>query len=107
MTPWQRYQADLKRPDFSYDPAQERAVQHLQAIYEALLEQPRPNRLQRLMQRLRRPAREPVKGLYLWGGVGRGKTYLVDVFFDSLPFPEKRRLHFHDFPCGYSPRSIR
>ncbi|NLO80858.1 MAG: cell division protein ZapE [Xanthomonadaceae bacterium] len=97
MTPWQRYQADLKRPDFSYDPAQERAVQHLQAIYEALLEQPRPNRLQRLMQRLRRPAREPVKGLYLWGGVGRGKTYLVDVFFDSLPFPEKRRLHFHHF----------
>src|SRR5690606_42110646 len=97
MTPWQRYQADLKRPDFSYDPAQERAVQHLQAIYEALLEQPRPNRLQRLMQRLRRPAREPVKGLDQRGGSGRGKTYLLDVFFDSLPCPDKRRWDSHPF----------
>jgi len=39
----------------------------------------------------------PVKGLYLWGGVGRGKTYFVDTFFDSLPFNRKLRLHFHGF----------
>lgn len=97
MNPWQRYQADLERPGFSHDPAQERAVQHLQAIYEALQRQPQPNALQRLTARLRQPQREPVKGLYLWGGVGRGKTYLVDVFFDSLPFKEKQRLHFHHF----------
>ena len=38
-----------------------------------------------------------VRGLYLWGGVGRGKTYLVDKFFDTLPFKEKLRLHFHRF----------
>ncbi len=42
-----------------------------------------------------RPA--PVTGLYLWGGVGRGKTYLLDLFFDTLPFHEKLRLHFHRF----------
>ncbi len=39
----------------------------------------------------------PVKGLYFWGGVGRGKTYLVDTFFESLPFEQKVRTHFHRF----------
>lgn len=39
----------------------------------------------------------PIKGLYLWGGVGRGKTYFVDTFFDCLPFDNKLRLHFHRF----------
>lgn len=38
-----------------------------------------------------------VPGLYLWGGVGRGKTHLCDLFFEELPFPEKTRLHFHRF----------
>jgi cell division protein ZapE len=41
--------------------------------------------------------REPERGLYLWGGVGRGKTWLMDMFFQSLPFPEARRRHFHRF----------
>lgn len=95
MTPWQRYQADLERPEFSYDPAQEDAVRHLQALYEALVEQTATK--PRLLERFRRRRRQPEKGLYLWGGVGRGKTYLVDVFFDSLPFADKKRLHFHHF----------
>jgi cell division protein ZapE len=40
---------------------------------------------------------QPERGLYLWGGVGRGKTWLMDMLFESLPFPEKRRRHFHRF----------
>jgi cell division protein ZapE len=40
---------------------------------------------------------ESIRGLYFWGGVGRGKTYLMDGFFESLPFDKKIRLHFHRF----------
>jgi cell division protein ZapE len=45
----------------------------------------------------RRPPLDPVRGLYLWGGVGRGKTHLMDWFVDNLPLPGKRRVHFHHF----------
>ncbi|WP_316520645.1 cell division protein ZapE [Kitasatospora brasiliensis] len=57
-------------------------------------------RLSRLAGELARPAwrlRRPPRHLYLWGPVGRGKSWLVDTFLDGLPTPDKRRLHFHDF----------
>lgn len=50
-----------------------------------------------LLDRFRNVPLEPEVGLYLWGGVGRGKTYLVDAFFDCLPFERKLRVHFHRF----------
>ncbi|AMO57654.1 ATPase [Endozoicomonas montiporae] len=96
MTPQERYQRDLKRDDFMSDPAQQQAVQHLQTLYEQLITVPPPSLIQRLNP-FASKARTPVQGLYFWGGVGRGKTYLMDTFFDCLPFPEKMRLHFHHF----------
>ncbi len=100
MTPLQRYQKDLQRDDFHYDPAQEMAVQHLQRLYDDLLRrqnQSKPKFIDRLGRRLRKTREEPIQGLYFWGGVGRGKTYLMDTFYDSLPFSQKTRTHFHRF----------
>ncbi len=94
VSPKERYQSDLQQRGFHADAAQVQAVAQLQSLYEQLL-QPLPARgfLDRWLKR----APEPVRGLYLWGGVGRGKTYLMDCFYDSLPLAEKRRLHFHHF----------
>ncbi len=92
LSPRQRYEADLQRPGFAIDPAQARAVEHLQRVHTELLAR-RPRRAA-LGKRLVWPA---VKGLYFWGGVGRGKTYLMDCFYESLPFSRKQRTHFHRF----------
>lgn len=101
MTPLERYQADLKREGFSYDPAQEMAVKHLQRLYDDLVAaqqvKPKGGFFQRLTGKFNKQPVEPVQGLYFWGGVGRGKTYLMDTFFDSLPFENKERTHFHRF----------
>ena len=99
-TPWQRYQADLQREDFTHDPAQEAAVMLLQELYERLLARHTEGGrggLSGWLRKIRGEAPEPEVGLYLWGGVGRGKTYLVDNFHDCLPFPQKLRVHFHRF----------
>jgi len=94
MTPNQRYQADLDRDGFHVDAAQQQAVGLLQALYEALLD-PLPG--PPLWKRMLGQHPPPVQGLYLWGGPGRGKTYLMDCFYDSLPIADKRRVHFHRF----------
>jgi len=94
MTPRQSYQADLDRDGFHADAAQQQAVGLLQALYEALLRRVPALPLWKRMLGRRSP---PVQGLYLWGGPGRGKTYLMDCFYCSLPFTEKRRVHFHRF----------
>ncbi|MAT94733.1 MAG: cell division protein ZapE [Halioglobus sp.] len=97
-TPWQRYQADLQRQDFSHDPAQEEAVRLLQDLYERLCSAPQSSGgLRAFIGRLRGDTPEPETGLYLWGGVGRGKTYLMDNFYECLPFRRKLRVHFHRF----------
>lgn len=92
LSPRERYQRDLTRADFVADVAQAHAVDALQRVYEDLLAAPPLRRLG--SRRLRWPR---VPGLYLWGGVGRGKTYLMDAFYESLPFTRKLRTHFHRF----------
>ncbi|HBD11293.1 MAG TPA: cell division protein ZapE [Porticoccaceae bacterium] len=96
FTPLQRYQHDLKQTGFVADDAQAAAVGKLQLLYERLLapQTGRVNLFQRLLKNQRPPA---VDGLYMWGGVGRGKTYLMDNFYESLPFEQKMRVHFHRF----------
>ena len=93
--PSTRYADGVARGDWRDDPAQHGALQALDRLHAALL-QPVPARgwLHRL---LRQPPPPAVPGLYLWGGVGRGKTFLIDLFYDGLPFAEKRRTHFHRF----------
>ena len=81
---------------FLADPGQFALAARLTDLRARLLAERRPVRAGGGLARLFRRA-EPVRGLYLWGGVGRGKTYLLDVFHRSLPFQDKRRLHFHRF----------
>ncbi|WP_028469785.1 cell division protein ZapE [Neptunomonas japonica] len=103
MTPLERYKKDLLRDDFSYDPAQEIAIGHLQRLYDDLIavDSVQPQTLmQRFSGKFKKQTVEPVQGLYFWGGVGRGKTYMMDTFYDSLPFKQKRRTHFHRFMQG-------
>ena len=100
-TPWDLYQADLLRDDFSYDAAQEMAVKHLQRLYDDLVaadaQQASKGVLRKLAGKIKKKPVRPQQGLYFWGGVGRGKTYLVDTFYDALPFERKMRTHFHRF----------
>lgn len=102
MTPLERYQADLLKPGFVRDAAQQMAIEHLQRLYEELCaaEQHATKRpvLSAAIDKFRRRKNiEPIRGLYFWGGVGRGKTYLMDAFFEALPTQRKMRAHFHRF----------
>jgi len=99
MNPLERYRADLQKPGMSHDPAQEAAVKHLQRVWEQLVERETrsPGLLDRFNQKLFKKKIEPVTGLYFWGGVGRGKTWLMDLFYETLPFDRKMRMHFHRF----------
>tara|TARA_B110000977_G_scaffold59145_1_gene80282 strand:+ start:75 stop:1172 length:1098 start_codon:yes stop_codon:yes gene_type:complete len=96
LTPKQRYQNDLAREGFVADAAQAQAVDKLDQLCGRLVKR---NLRKRggLLAKLLRPALNPEKGLYFWGGVGRGKTYLMDSFYESLPFERKMRIHFHRF----------
>lgn len=98
-TPLERYESDLERADFNFDPAQRNAVEKLQRLYDELLvgpKKPKGGLLERLFGS-KESCGAPVQGLYFWGGVGRGKTYLMDNFYEALPFERKMRAHFHRF----------
>jgi cell division protein ZapE len=101
MTPIELYRKDLERDDFSYDAAQEMAVTHLQRLYDDLVAEwqsaKNKSAIGKMFSGLSNKPKIPVQGVYFWGGVGRGKTYLVDTFYDALPFERKMRTHFHRF----------
>lgn len=93
-TPSQAYADGVAAGRWRDDPAQHPALRELDRIHRQLL-QARPAGLLARLGIGARPA--AVKGLYLWGGVGRGKTFLVDLLYQGLPIAHKRRTHFHRF----------
>jgi len=100
MGPLERYQHALSEPGFVYDPAQEQAITEMQRVWDALRssrQHPLRKSLRNVFAGQRGVYWEPVRGLYMWGGVGRGKTHMMDLFFESLPFEHKERIHFHRF----------
>jgi len=88
------YQDALSQRGFQADEAQKRAVDRLQTAYEEWVEykSKRANKFTRLITRPEVP-----RGVYMWGGVGRGKSFLMDSFFSVVPVVRKARLHFHEF----------
>ncbi|RPI41240.1 MAG: AFG1 family ATPase [Betaproteobacteria bacterium] len=89
----ERMRGYAKRHGIVLDSAQERALREFERLSGDLLELERSDSwLGRLLAR-----RRAVQGLYLWGGVGRGKSFLVDAFYECVPIQGKRRLHFHRF----------
>lgn len=99
MSPLQCYERDIASGKFQFDPAQNQAVQALTDVHAALVQRFEVAQKVRGPARLREIKRQktPAQGLYLWGGVGRGKTYLMDLFFEQIPFRRKMRVHFHRF----------
>lgn len=100
ITPMSKYESDLASGGFVEDQAQRRAVEALQRLYDELIDyraQQQRSGITSWFGKLTGQRTKPPQGLYLWGGVGRGKTYLVDTFFDTLPFEQKLRVHFHRF----------
>lgn len=88
------YAAALEAKGFHADPAQMQAVERLQVLYDALIsfKSARSRKLKRMLS----PPEVP-RGVYFWGGVGRGKSFIMDCFFAAVPYKRKKRIHFHAF----------
>lgn len=103
MTPKSQYQAELDNGTLKPDAEQAGIINQLHDLSEAVgAATPwSPSKSTGLFSRWfgaeEQAAHHGPKGLYLWGGVGRGKTHLCDLFFEAVPITEKRRLHFHRF----------
>ncbi|WP_373741017.1 cell division protein ZapE [Neisseria sp.] len=93
-SPQSWYQAASQQPGFIRDNAQAKAVEYLDRLWsELVMFKRKRNRF--LGRSLRSPS--VPKGLYFYGGVGRGKSFLMDMFYGCLPYRRKRRVHFHAF----------
>ena len=105
LSPTSRYLQALNEGSHQPDDVQRTAVERLDAIYQALTAQPDTSPASRGLKatlgkwlgKRETATAAPVRGLYMWGGVGRGKTWLMDLFYQSLPGTRKQRLHFHRF----------
>lgn len=91
------YRKALAERGYQPDAAQEAAVERLQRFYDEWVNfrKARSSRLKKLFKRPPVP-----RGVYLWGGVGRGKSFIMDAFYLTVPVKRKTRLHFHEFMRG-------
>ncbi len=87
------YESLIAGGRYKADPAQQNVIAELDRVWHELTAHP----VSGWWSKIRGKKRQPVTGLYLWGGVGRGKTWLMDMFYDSLPGKDKQRIHFHRF----------
>ena len=94
MTVKQIYEAELAIRGYTPDPAQLRAIEALErcALEWTAFKEKRSNALKKLINRPDIP-----RGVYMFGGVGRGKSFLMDCFYNAVPLKRKTRLHFHEF----------
>ena len=96
MKPKKRYQHAVELSRYNHDPEQIHCLEAFDALHDELMRRIRSHKFfpkvwqQRLWV-------QPIRGLYLWGGVGVGKTFLMDLFYESLPFKSRKRMHFHRF----------
>ena len=105
MSPLARYEQALAQGAYQPDEVQRAAIGRLDAIQQALSAKPQTappangwrGKLSKLLGKEKTGGETPVRGLYMWGGVGRGKTWVMDLFFQSIPGDRKLRLHFHRF----------
>ncbi len=93
MKPLQALQKKIDQGEITEDPRQVEIMQQLQHVYDQLIKHQNPSLLCKIG--LKKP--QPIKGIYLWGHVGTGKSFLIDLFFACLPFENKLRIHFHAF----------
>ena len=95
-TPFPLYELELQRNGYVPDDAQADLARALDDLYQRLVISP-PRQGGVFAALRRKHTIEPERGLYVWGDTGRGKTWLVDIFYDALPFDDKMRHHFHRF----------
>lgn len=94
MSVKQNYEAELAARGYTSDPAQLRAVEALERCAQewSVFKEKRSSALKKLINRPDIP-----RGVYMYGGVGRGKSFLMDCFYNAVPLKRKTRLHFHEF----------
>ena len=105
LSPTSRYLQALNEGSHQPDDVQRKAVERLDTIYQSLTVKPDAApaggglraTFGKWLGKRELATAAPVRGLYMWGGVGRGKTWLMDLFYQSLPGTRKQRLHFHRF----------
>jgi cell division protein ZapE len=101
-----QYRRRVERGELAADADQAKTIAALDRLHRDLVRTgpARPGWRRRLAALLGRTRGPPVRGLYLWGSVGRGKTFMMDLFFGALPFKDKTRQHFHRFMAGVHER---